>query len=177
MAAPKEKKMARNFGRTRTTGIDKGARPGSAGNVGTLVGRKTGIADNTATSIIRVTVPSGNQNAGIELSLVAWLGTGTDQSESTRVAKGFIVLSRQAGSVDTVAAAATLALAQIATVSGGGTLTLAYGVSSISGANTTTQTFDIQVTLVKTGTITDLACMFEARLLNGQDVGVTIAAV
>jgi hypothetical protein len=169
--------MARNFGRVRTSGTDKGNRPGYSGNVSTLVGRKTGIADNTATSIIRVTVPSGNQNAGIEITLVGWLGTGTDQSESTRVAKGLITLARQTGSIDTVAVVATLALAQIATISGGGTLTLAYGVSAISGANTTTQTFDIQVTLVKTGTITDLACMFEARLLNGQDVGVTIAAV
>jgi hypothetical protein len=169
--------MARQFGRTRTSGIDKGNRPGYAGNVGTLVGRKTGIANNTATSIIRVTVPSGNQNAAIEVTLAAWLGTGTDQSESTRIGKGLIAIARQTGSVDTVAAAATIALTGIATVSGGGTLTLAYSVSSMSGANTGTQTFDIQVTLVVTGTITDHACMFEARLLNGQDNGVTMAAV
>ncbi|WP_024337978.1 hypothetical protein [Bradyrhizobium japonicum] len=169
--------MARKFGRTRTSGSDFGNRPGYAGNLSTLTGRKTGIANNTATSIIRVTVPSGNQNASIELTLAAWLGTGTDQSESTRIGKGLIAIARQTGSVDTVAAAATIALTGIATVSGGGTLTLAYSVSAISGANTGTQTFDVQVTLVVTGTITDHACMFEARLLNGQDNGVTMAAV
>jgi hypothetical protein len=168
--------MARQFGRNRTSGFDKGARPGYAGNLNTLVGRKTGIADNTATAIITVTVPSGNQNAAIELTICGWLGTGTDQSESTRIGKGLIAIARQTGSVDTVATAATIALTGIATVSGGGTLTLAYAVSSISGANTGTQTFNITVTLVKTGTITDLACMFEARLLNGQDNGVTMAA-
>jgi hypothetical protein len=168
--------MARKFGRNRSSGDDKGARPGSAGNVSTLTGLKTGIADNTATSILRVTVPNGNQNAAIELSLVAWLGAGTDVSESTRYAFGAVVLARQTG-VATVAAVATLASAQIATVATGGTLTLAYGVSSVSGAVGVEQTFDIQVTLVKTGTITDLSCMFDAKLLNGQNVGIRISAV
>lgn len=168
--------MARRFGRVRASGEDKGARRGAAGNVSTLSGLKTAIADNTATSIIRVTVPNGNQNAAIELSLVAWLGAGTDVSESTRYAFGAVVLARQTG-VATVAAVATLASAQIATVGSGGTLTLAYGVSAVAGAVGVEQTFDIQVTLVKTGTITDLSCMFSAALMNGQDIGVTIAAV
>lgn len=168
--------MARQFGRTRSSGVDKGAKSGYAGNLSTLTGVKTGIANNTATSILRVTVPNNNQNAAIEISLVGWLGTGTDISESTRYASGAIVLARNAG-VATVATAATLALAQIATVAGGGTLTLAYGVSAVSGAVGVDQTFDIQVTLVVTGTITDHSCMFAARLMNGKDTGVTMAAV
>ena len=173
--------MARRFGRVRASGEDKGAPSGMAGNISSLSGIKTGIANNTATGIIRVTVPNYYQNAAIELSLVAWLGTGTDISESTRYAFGSVVLARTTG-VATVAAAAALASAQIATVGSGGTLTLAYGVSSISGAVGVTQTFDITVTLVVTGTITDHSCMFEARLLNGKGAsgaspGVTIAAL
>lgn len=168
--------MSRRIGRVRTSGFDLGNRPGYAGNRSTLTGLKTGIANNTAVSIIRVTVPNGNQNAAIELSLLAWLGTGTDISESTRYAFGSVVLARNAG-LATVAAAATLTSAQIATVAGGGTLTLAYGVSAVSGAVGVDQTFDIQVTLVVTGTITDHSCMFDAKLLNGKDVGVTMAAV
>jgi hypothetical protein len=147
-----------------------------AGSVETLNGRKTGIANNTATSIIRVTVPNGNINAGIKIDLVGWLGTGTDASESTRVATGFIAIARQTG-VTGVAVAATLALAQIATAAGGGTLTLAYSVAAFSGAVGVTQTFDIQVTAVVTGTITDHAVMFDAKLMNGADNGVTMAAV
>lgn len=168
--------MGRQFARTRASGFEKGNRPGYVGNLSTLTGVKTGIANNVATSIIRVTVPNGMQNAAIEVSLMGWLGTGTDISESTRYASGAIVLARTTG-IATVATAATLALAQIATVGSGGTLTLAYGVSSISGAVGVDQTFDIQVTLVVTGTITDHSCMFAARLMNGKDVGVTIAAV
>lgn len=168
--------MARNFGRVRTSGFDKGAKPGYAGNRSSLVGLKTGIANNTATGIIRVTVPNGNHNAAIALDLVAWLGTGTDASESTRYAFGSVVLARTTG-VATVATAATLASAQIATVGSGGTLTLAYGVSAMTGAVGVAQTFEIQVTLVVTGTITDHVCMFDAVLMNGKDAGVTIAAM
>lgn len=168
--------MARQFGRNRSSGSDKGNRPAYAGNLSTLTGVKTGIANNTATSIIRVTVPNSSQNASIQLDLMGWLGAGTDTSESTRYAFGAIVLARTAG-VATVAAAATLASAQIATLAGGGTLTLAYGVSSISGAVGVDQTFDIQVTMVVTGTITDHSCMWAAQLMNGKDTGVTIAAL
>lgn len=168
--------MARKIGRTRTTGQDFGARRGYRGNVSTLTGVKTGIANNTATSILRVTVPNSNQNAGISIDLVAWLGAGTDQSESTRVASGRIAIARQTGA-NVVGVAATLAEAAIATTSGGGTLTLAYSVSSVTGAVGVENTFDIQVTLVVTGTITDHAIMFDAKLMNGQDNGISIAAV
>lgn len=167
--------MARRVGRTRASGEEFGARSGSRGNVSTLTGVKAGIANNTATAILTVTVPNKNQNAAIKLDLCAWLGAGTDQSESTRVATGMVAIARQTD-VATVPVVATLALAQIATVAGGGTLTLAYAVSAITGGNTATQTFTITVTLVVTGTITDHACMFDAKLMNGQDGGVTMVA-
>lgn len=147
----------------------------AAGSQDTLVVRKTGIADNTATDVITVTVPNANHNAAIELLILAHLGTGTDASESSRCATGIVVLARTTG-VATVAAASTLAQAQIATVAGGGTLTLAYGVSAMTGAAGATQTFTIQLTLVVTGTITDHTAVVSARLLNSLGTGVTMAA-
>lgn len=158
-----------------TAGLGFGASAGAAGSMEILVVRKTGIANNTATGVITVTVPNAAHNAAIFLDLVGHLGTGTDASESTRVATGVIALARTAGAA-TVATASTLAQTQIATVSGGGTLTLAYGVSSISGANTVTQTFNINVTLVVTGTITDHTAVIGARLINSGASGVTMAA-
>lgn len=151
------------------------AAAGGAGWTGTLVARKTGIANNTATDIITVTVPNGNHNAAIFLDIMAHLGTGTDASESTRVATGVITICRQTGAT-TVAVASTLAQTAIATSAGGGTLTLAYGVSAISGAVGATNTFTIQVTLVVTGTITDHVCMMFARSLNSYASGITMAA-
>lgn len=147
----------------------------AAGTMDVLVARKTGIANNTATAVITVTVPNAEHNAAIFLDMLGHLGAGTDTSESSRCATGAIVLARTTG-VATVATAATLTTAQIATVSGGGTLTLAYGVSSITGAVGVTQTFDITVTLVVTGTITDHTVVVSARLLNSIGTGVTMAA-
>lgn len=148
---------------------------GSAGSQNTLLVRKTGIADATATAIITVTVPNAAHNAAIFLDILGHLGTGTDASESSRCATGCIVLARTSGA-DTVATAATLDTAQIATVSGGGTLTLAYDVSSLTGASSATQTFTIRLTLTVTGTITDHTAVVSARLLNSLGTGVTIAA-
>lgn len=146
-----------------------------AGALSEIVVRKTGIADNTATGFITVTVPNANHNAAIFLDIVGHLGTGTDASESTRCASGCIVLARTTG-VATVATASTLTSTQIATVAGGGTLTLAYDVSAMSGAVGATQTFTIRVTMVVTGTITDHTAIVHARLVNSAATGVSMAA-
>jgi hypothetical protein len=146
-----------------------------AGRQHTLVVRKTGIADATATAIITVTVPNAAHNAAIFLDILGHLGTGTDASESSRTATGSVVIARTAG-VDTVAVVSTLEAAQIATVAGGGTLTLAYDLSALTGASSATQTFTIRLTLTVTGTITDHTAVVSARLLNSLATGVTMAA-
>jgi hypothetical protein len=146
-----------------------------AGREHTLVVRKTGIADATATAIITVTVPNAAHNAAIFLNILGHLGTGTDASESSRTATGSVVIARTSGA-DTVAVVSTLEAAQIATVSGGGTLTLAYDLSTLTGASSATQTFTIRLTLTVTGTITDHTAVISARLLNSLATGVTMAA-
>lgn len=147
---------------------------GSSTSAVTLTKKVTGIADNTATDVITVTVPNGNHAAAIEVVLVASLGTGTDTFESTRAAIGVVVVARQAGA-NVVGTATALTNAGIATVSGGGTLTLAYDLGSVTGAVGATNTFPIRVTLVKTGTITDLQCVVMATVVNAEAAGVTIA--
>lgn len=164
-----------NFEDIRDNGINYLGLPAAAGSQASIIVRKTGIANNTATSIITVTVPNAAHNAAIFLDILAHLGTGTDASESSRCATGVVVLARTSGA-DTVAVASTIAQTQIATVSGGGTLTLAYGVSAISGAAGATQTFGIQLTLVVTGTITDHTAVVSARLVNSAATGVTMAS-
>lgn len=148
---------------------------GAATCIDTLLVKKLAIADNTATSLITVTVPNANHAAAIRVTLLATLGTGTDAFESSRVATGTIVLARTTGA-NVVAVVSTIAQAQIATVSGGGTLTLAYGVSAITGAVGAVNTFDIQVTLVVAGTITDHQCVILAELINAEASGCTMAA-
>jgi hypothetical protein len=129
--------------------------------------------DNTATDLITVTVPNSNQSAVILLELLGSSG-GTDAYESSRVATGAVVLARTTGA-NVVAVVATLELAQIATVSGGDTFTLAYGVSSITGAVGAVNTFTIQVTLNSVGG-QDCSCMAHARVMNKVGSGISIAA-
>lgn len=148
---------------------------GAAATVTRLVVKKTGIADNTATAMITVTVPNANHAAAIRLTILGTLGAGTDTFESSRCGEGLVVIARQVGA-NVVAAAATLALAQIATVSGGATLTLAYSVSAVTGAVGAANTFNIMVTLVVTGTITNHQCVVYAELLNAEASGITMAA-
>lgn len=152
-----------------------GGTSGGAGVLDALVVRKTGIADNTATDIITVTVPNAEHNAAIFLDILGHLGAGTDTSESSRCATGVVVLARKTGEA-TVATVSTLAQTQIATTAGGGTLTLAYDVSAMTGAVGATQTFTIRLTMVVTGTITNHTAVVAARLLNSAATGVTIAA-
>ncbi len=158
-----------------SAGSALGAAAGAAGSQYNTVIRKTGIADNTATDVITVTVPNAEHNAGIFLDIVAHLGAGTDNSESTRVATGVIAVARKTGDA-TVGVASTLAQTAIATTSGGGTITLAYAVSTITGAASVTQTFTITLTIVKTGTVTDHTAVIGVRVLNSAASGITVAA-
>jgi hypothetical protein len=84
-----------------------------------------------------------------------------------------VVLARTTG-VATVAVVATLTLAQIATVSGGATHTLAYSVSSMTGAVGATQTFTINVTIDDTGNLGSNQVVVMAEVINAEASGVTI---
>ena len=133
----------------------------------------TSIADNTATDILTVTIPNANHAATIRLLLLSSNG-GTDAFESSRTASGSVVVARTTGA-NAVAAASTIDAAQIATVSGGATHTLAYSVSAISGAVGDPNTFTIQVTIDDSGNLGSNQLVVFAELLNAESTGVTIA--
>lgn len=151
-----------------------GATAGGATSSRSIILKKTGIADNSATSVITVTVPNANHAACVKLRILSSNGS-TDAFESSRCAEGLVVVARTSG-LATVAAAATLTLTQIATVAAGATHTLAYGVTSISGANNATQTFDITVTIDDSGNLGSNQAVVLAEVLNAEATGVTIAA-
>ena len=154
--------------------ILQGGNPGAATSAVRIILKKTGIADNSATDVITVTVPNANHAATIKLTILSSNGS-TDAFESSRCAEGLVVLARTAG-VATVAAVAALALAQIATVAAGATHTLAYGVSAITGAADAQQTFTIQLTIDDSGNTGSNQAVILAELINAEASGVTMAA-
>ena len=141
-----------------------------------LLFKKTGIADNTATAIITVTIPNAAHAACLRLLFLSSNG-GADTFESSRTAQGLVVFQRSAGAV-AVATAATIADGQIATDATGGsaTHTLAYAVSAVTGAATAVNTFNITVTLDTSGSTVAQIVVF-AELINSEPNGVTALAV
>ena len=149
---------------------------GTAANAATTVTAKikkvSAIADNTATTILTVTIPNANHAAAVSLRFITSNGS-TDAFETTRVAQGTIVISRITGA-DTVASASVIDHEGIAS-SGVNTHTLAYSITAMTGAASATQTFNIQVTINDNGNTGGNQCVVYYELLNAEATGVTIA--
>lgn len=156
-----------------TTKISVGGVSAAATSALTLVKKVTGIADNTATSILTLTIPNGNHAATVRLLLLSSNGS-TDAFESSRTASGSVVVARTTG-VNAVATASTIDATAIATVSGGATHTLSYDLSTVSGAVGATNTVDIRVTIDDSGNLGSNQLVCFAELLNAESSGVTIA--
>lgn len=152
--------------------LGTGTSGGNQGSVVWMTNRLTNVADNTATDVWTVTVPNAAHAAAIKLYFLATTGS-TDAMESSRYAEGSVVLARTAGA-DCVATAVAISDAAIATVSGGATLTLAYGVTAMTGASSATQTFTIQVTLDVSGNLGSNYITCLAMIINSETSGVTI---
>lgn len=148
------------------------ATAGSATQCLSLVLKKTAIADATATSILTVTCPNGENTAALRLTLLAAVNnSGT--LDSARCALGMVVFDRTTGAA-LVGTAATLTTTAIAT-SGTATLTLAYSLGTVSGTVSATNTMDVKVTLTKTGG-TNHQIVVLAELLNSEASGMTMVA-
>lgn len=139
-----------------------------------VIFKKTGIADNSATSVATFTIPNGNHAAAARVTLLASNG-GADAFESSRVAAGTLVFARTTG-VNAVGTAVALTGAGIATVAAGATHTLAYGLASVVGAVGATNTIDLQVTIDDSGNLGSNQVVVFIELFNAEASGVTVAA-
>ena len=138
-----------------------------------LIKKVTGIADNTATDVLTVTIPNANHAAGIQLTFVSSNGS-TDAFESSRIATGYVVVARTTGA-NAVTTAAAIGNAAIATVAAGATHTLAYAVSAITGAAGASNSFTVQVTIDDSGNVGSNQVVVLAEVINSEATGVTIA--
>ncbi len=149
-----------------------GTTSGNQGQVTRLVKRNTAVPDNSATNVCTVTVPNATNAAYIKLYFLAST-SGVDLMESTRYAEGQVVVTRTAG-VDTAMSAIALSNAGIATVAAGSTLTLAYGVSTLTGASSAQQTFTITATLDTSGN-TQAYLNTVIEIFNSESSGITVS--
>jgi hypothetical protein len=158
-----------------SSSIAVGGESGAATSTRMLTKKVIGIADNTATTVLTVTVPNGNHAGALRLLFLSSNGS-TDAFESSRTANGLVVFQRNTGVV-AVATAATIADAAIATNATGGsaTHTLAYAVSAVTGAAGATNAFTVTVTIDDSGNVGGNQVVVFAELLNAQASGITLA--
>jgi len=145
---------------------------GAATTTYKLVKKVTGIADNSATDVLTVTVPNANHAAVLVVWSVSSTGS-TDAFESSRVYVKYFVIARTTGA-DTVTANVGTIQA-IATVAGGATLTTNIAASALTGASSATQTFTLQATLDDSGNLGSNQIVLAVELINAEASGITIS--
>lgn len=136
------------------------------------------IADNSATAALTVTIPNGAHSASIRVRLTGSMGAGgaIGANESTQDAEYMINVARTAGVNAVATIGAVVGQAAAAAVAGAGTVAVTGELSAISGAVGATNTFTINVKIVKSGgSSANHTCFAFAELLNANASGVTIA--
>lgn len=138
----------------------------------------TGIADATATTVLTVTVPNSAHAAMIDVDVIGILGAGgaVGADEAARVVKYQLTVVRTAGVAAVVAVSSAIGGAA-ANVAGATTVaSVVVTATAMTGANSATQTFNIQVNITKTGgASTNHVALISASVLNHNVSGVTMA--
>lgn len=124
-----------------------GTSPYNANSATQFVGSKLAIADSVATTLFTVNIPNTSQAVILTLLLESSISAASHINDSVRVQTVNIVVVRQAAGIVAVAAISAAVGAQIATTSGGQTLTSAVSVAQ-AGAAGAANTIAVQVTNV-----------------------------
>lgn len=138
----------------------------------------TAIANNTATAVLTFTVPNAAHSASFLVELVGSSGAGgsVGANESTQSARYQVDIARTAGVNAVATIGAIFGQPAAVTVAGGNSVATTAALSAISGAVGATNTFTVNVTIARSaGTATNHTCLVNARLLNANASGVTVA--
>lgn len=137
----------------------------------------TAIANAVATTVVTFTVPNAAHSASFEIQVIGSLGAGGAIGANEASASNTYVgtLCRTAG-VATVVTLSSAYGAAASAVAGAATVTCTAAATAMSGAVGATQTFDIQVTISRSGgSSTNHTCQTYVRLMNSNVTGVTVA--
>ena len=138
----------------------------------------TAFTDGVAKATFTVTVPNAAHSAALQVQLTASLGAGgaVGANEATGTISYDFAIARTAGAATVITASVAYGSA-VSAVAGADTLTVTSAASAVSGANSATQTFTINVTISKVGVGAEdnHTCLCYAKLMNANATGVTIA--
>jgi hypothetical protein len=137
----------------------------------------TAIANNVATDVLTVTIPNAAHSGSIHLRVTCSLGAGgaIGANEATATNSYVIPITRTAG-VATVTAISAVFGASAVAVAGAATVTGVATVTAMTGLVSATQTFTVQVTVVRSGGSSDNhTCLVYAQLMNANATGITLS--
>lgn len=137
----------------------------------------TAFTNNVAKTVLTVTIPNTQNYAVLEIEVQGALGAGgaigAGEAMATNTYK--IAIVRTAG-VATVATATSAIAAVAVAVAGAATVTATAAVTAMSGLVSATQTFDVQVTIARSGGSSDNhTALVYYKLVNVNNGGITVA--
>ena len=144
---------------------------GGAGVYSKIVIRKTGIADNSATAVVRFTIPNANHAAGFKV----FGFVTTDSGSRVGTFEQDIAISRVAGSIAAHAGINREESARANSGGSGGDFTISTDLTQ-SGAASASNTLDYELTIDTTDGSSTNAVIY-VELLNFNSTGITMAAV
>ena len=160
-----------------TTSASVGALAGGAAGATKLTKAVTAITDNVATTVLTITVPNAAHSATVRVTAIGVLGAGgaIGAGEANASNSYDITVVRTAG-VNAVADISTAFGVNAAAVAGAATCTAALTVAAVVGAVGASNSFPVQITVVKSGGASDAhTAVLVAEVLNQNGTGVTVA--
>lgn len=124
--------------------------PGVANSWSDFTKLVTGITSGAATTVLTVTFPNQNCSGVLRILICSGITAASHIYDSTRVVEYLVALTRVAGA-NAVAGVSAAVGAQIATSSGGQTLTSTLAAASVAGGVTAVNTIALQITNTVSG--------------------------
>ena len=150
--------------------ISQGNLAGNNGSNTKLTIRKTGVLDNTATSIVAFTIPNANHAAGFKV----FGFVTTDSGSRVGTFEQQIAISRVSGSIAAFAGSTRVESSRANSGGSGADFTISTDLTQ-SGSASASNTLDYELTIDTTdGSSTN--AVISVELLNFNDSGITMAA-
>lgn len=159
------------------TRFNLGADAAAAAGASSITKAVTAIANNTATTVLTITVPNAAHAAVVRVTAMGVLGAGgaIGAGEAHASNSYDITVVRTAG-VAAVAAISTAYGANAVAVAGAATVTAALTVAAVEGAVGASNSFPVQITIVRSGgSSANHTALVRAEVINQNATGISIA--
>lgn len=168
--------QAAQVGTVGSVALSLNGTSGAASSVNTLTRLVTGIADNTATTVLTITVPNAAHGALIRVDIVGFAGaSGAIGAFEDVTGVSYNVAVARTPGVAMGATASTAYGSAAAVVTGAGTMTCVAALTLNGEGVTVANTASFKATIDQSSTSTLHRCLVMATIINSQATGITLS--